>query len=250
MRESQTKKRCTCFVKEMKRSDFGYQSKPAFVSFLNTYLFCFGIGFLLIVFSPLISHQLIRLMGAELELPASHPLRRLPYGAVFSLPFLIYGLRTLLWNVMSGYEFSSSRISLLTGSLVRKEHFFSISDFCDVSFKQNLFEAPLGIGKMTLTERDGGRLVIGGVHDVKYVVEALRAGISSSEAREPYGARYAQSGGLAHSAAPSDKHKSTSGWSAVLSAVIIIVLSVFFIIVFKAEVFASLQRFVRGLFAG
>ena len=237
-------------MKEMKGSEFSYQRKPAFVSFLNTYVFCFCIAFLLIVFSPMVSRQFVRLIGAELGLPASHLLGRLPYGLFFSLPFLIYGLRTLLWNLMSSYEISSSRISLLTGSLVRKEHFFSISDFCDVSFKQNLFEAPLRIGKVTLTERDGGRLVIRGVHDVKSVVEALRVSIDSSEARETHGPLYGQSGGLTRSATPSEEHKGTWGWSMALSAVIIIVLPVFFIIVFKAEVFASVLRFVKRLFAG
>jgi hypothetical protein len=237
-------------IEEMKGSEFSYIRKPAFMSFLTTYLFCFGIAFLLIAFSPTISRQFVRLIGAELSLPASNPLGELPYGIIFSFPFLIYGLRTLLWNLMSSYEINSSRISLLTGSLVRKERFFSVSDFCDVSFWQNLFEAPLSIGKVTLAKRDGDRLLIRGVHNIKSVVEALRISIDSSEARKTHGPLYGQSGGHTRSATPSEEPKGTWGWSVALSAIIIIFLPVFFIIVFKAEVFASVLEFVRSLFAG
>jgi hypothetical protein len=151
---------------------------------------------------------------------------------------------------MSSYEINPSRISLLTGSLVRKECFFSVSDFCDVSFKQNLFEAPLGIGKVTLTGRDGGRVLIRGVHNIKSVVEALRASIDSSDARETHGSLYAQPGGLTRSATPSEGHKGTWRWSVALSAIIIVVLPVFFVIMFKGEVLASVLEFVRRLFGG
>jgi uncharacterized membrane protein YdbT with pleckstrin-like domain len=186
-------------IEERKGSGFSYQRKPAFMSFLITYLFYFGIAFLLIAFSPTVSRQFVTLIGAELGGPASNPLGELPYGIVFCFPFLIYGLRTLLWNLMSSYEINSSRISLLTGSLVREERFFSVSDFCDVSFKQNLFEAPLRIGKVTLTKRDGGRLVIRGVHNIKSMVEALRTSMNSSAERETHGSIYAQSDKLTRS---------------------------------------------------
>jgi hypothetical protein len=234
----------------MKGSELSYRRKPAFISFLITYLFCFGIAFLLIAFSSTTSREFVRLIIPRLELSPSNLLWKLPYGIVFSLPFLIYGLRTLLWNLMSSYEINSSRVSLLTGSLVRRERFFSISDFCDVSFKQNLVEAPLAIGKVTLTAKDGGKLLIRGVHDVKSVVEALRTGINSSDTRETHRSIYAQSSPFTRLGTPSEGHKGTWGWSVGVSAIIIIILPVFFAIVFKIEVFASVLEFVRRLFAG
>jgi hypothetical protein len=65
----------------------------------------------------------------------------------------------------------------LTGSLSRKEHFFLISDFYNISFTQNLIETPFGIGSIILNASTGERLIIKGVYNVKSVVEALRPGL-------------------------------------------------------------------------
>jgi hypothetical protein len=165
----------------MEKPDFNYKRKPAFISFLLVYLFCFGISFLLIKNSPAISKVISGQIIVRFNIPLPDFLWNLPYGIILSLPFLIYGIRKVLWNLMSIYEFNSSEIRLLTGSLSRKEHFFHISDFFEVSFKQNLIETPFGVGCLILTSMKGGRrLIIKGVYNVKSVVEVLRSGLGAS----------------------------------------------------------------------
>lgn len=165
----------------MEKPDFNYKRKPAFISFLLVYLFCFGISFLLIDNSPAISKVISGQIIVRFNIPLPDFLWNLPYGIILSLPFLIYGIRKVLWNLMSIYEFNSSEIRLLTGSLSRKEHFFHISDFFEVSFKQNLIETPFGVGCLILTSMKGGRrLIIKGVYNVKSVVEVLRSGLGAS----------------------------------------------------------------------
>jgi uncharacterized membrane protein YdbT with pleckstrin-like domain len=221
--------------------DKKYQLKPALISFLINYLFCFGIAFLLIAFSSKISHEFVGPVLAELRLPASNLIMNLPYGVIFSLPFLIYGLRTLLWNLMSRYEISPSEITLLTGSLVRKESFFPVSVFCDVSFKQNLFETPLGIGKITLKTEDGTKLVLRGVQNAKSLVEALRASINSSDAGRTV---YTQSRRVSSSKLSSEQHNWAWGWSIGVLAAVIIVFPVLLTVVFKIDVLTEIWKFV------
>ena len=165
--------------RKMEKTDFRYNRKPAFASFLVTYLVCFGIAFLLIWYSPTVSSKIIDHIGAPLGIAGLGFLSKLPYGILLSLPFIIYGLRLILWNLMSRYEITESEIRFLSGSLVRKERLFPVSGFCEVSFKQNLLEALFGIGHMVLGGDDGDKLVIKGVYGVKSVVEALRAAMES-----------------------------------------------------------------------
>lgn len=164
----------------MEKPDFNYRRKPAFISFLLVYFFCFAIAYLLIDNSSAISKEITALVNARLDMQRFNLLINLPYGIIFSLPFLIYGIRKLLWNLMSVYEINSSEIRLLTGSLIRTEQFFHISDFYGISFKQNLIETPLGIGCLILDLRHKSRLIIRGVYNVKYVAEVLRSGIGVS----------------------------------------------------------------------
>jgi membrane protein YdbS with pleckstrin-like domain len=218
--------------------------KPSFVSFLITYLCCFGIGFLLIAFSSKISHNFVGPILTQLKLPASNLLTNLPYGVIFSLPFLIYGLRTLLWNLMSRYEISPSEITLLTGSLVRKESFFPVSVFDDVSFKQNLFETPLGIGKITLKTEEGAKLVLRGVQNVKSVVEALRASINSSDAGGIPGTSYTRLRRTNSSKAGSQEHNGAWGWSMGVLAAVVIVFPVLLTVVFKIDLLTEIWKIV------
>ncbi len=158
----------------MGKSDFNYKHKPAFISFLLTYLLCFGISFLLIYNSLLISKEIISQIIAKLGIPRSNHFWNLPYGIIFSFPFLIYGIRKLLWNIMSIYEISSSEFRLLIGSISRKEHFFLASDFDTISLKQNLIETPFGVGSLILDSKERGRLIIRGVYNVRSVIEVIR----------------------------------------------------------------------------
>ncbi len=163
----------------MNKSDFHYKRKPAFISFLLIYIFFFGIAYMLADYSPFIAKiikgQFIDRMGIQhIKL-----LGNLPYGIILSLPFVFYGTHKLLWNIMSNYEINPSEIRLLTGSLSRKEHFFLISDFYSISFKQNLIETPFGIGCIILHASTGDCLIIKGVYNVKSVVEALRPGLGA-----------------------------------------------------------------------
>ncbi|GBE04541.1 MAG TPA: hypothetical protein ENG95_04770 [Nitrospirae bacterium] len=164
----------------MEQPEFIYKRKPAFISFLLVYLFCFGISYLLIHGSRVVSGVVTEQVLERLAIERSHQLRDLPYGIILSVPFIFYGIRRLLWNIMSSYEINSTEIRLLTGSLIRKERFFEISGFYGISFRQNLLETPFGIGCIILAPRAKGRkLFIRGVFEVRSVVEALRPGLVS-----------------------------------------------------------------------
>jgi len=164
----------------MEKPPFNYRRKPSFISFLPVYLVCFGISYLLIDNSTLISKEITSRIITGPGILNSVPVRNLPYGIIFSVPFIIYGIYRLLWNIMSRYEFSSTDIRLLTGSLSRKESFSPVTDFYEVSFRQNLIETPFGIGCLILAPLKGGRrLIIRGVYKVKTVVDALRSGLGS-----------------------------------------------------------------------
>jgi len=165
----------------MEKTDFYYKRKPAFLSFTLVYIFCFVIAILLIINSSTVSQAVNEQLIARLRIPQKVPVRELPYGLIFSLPFLIYGIYRALWNIMSIYEFKTSEIRLITGSLIRKEKFFAVHEFFRISFRQNLFEAPFGIGSITLISiKTGKRLIIRGVYGVKSVVETIRAGLGAS----------------------------------------------------------------------
>ncbi len=164
----------------MRESDFKYKQKPAYISFLIMYLLCFGISFLLIYNDPLISKKIISQIIAKLGIPRSSFFWNLPYGIIFSLPFLFYGFRRLLWNIMSIYEISSSEFRLLIGSISRKEHFFLASDFDTISLKQNLIETPFGVGSLILDSKEKGRLIIKGVYNIRTVIEVIRPNLRVS----------------------------------------------------------------------
>jgi hypothetical protein len=161
----------------MEKAEFYYKRKPAIISFLLVYIICFGISYWLIDNSLAISHEIKRYFVAYTPLQyaryAKH-LLNLPYGKIFSLFFLFYGIRTLLWNLMSSYEMSTSEIRMLTGHVSRKEQFFSLLDFYEISFKQNLIETPFRVGTLILNRRRGGQLMIKGVYNIRSVAESLR----------------------------------------------------------------------------
>lgn len=226
----------------MDKTDFSYSRKPAFVSFLMTYFVYFGIGFLLIRYSPAVSSKITDHILAHLDKKGLAFLFELPYGAIFSLPFLIYGLRTLLWNLMSRYEINESEIRFLSGSLVRKERFFPAEGFSDVSFTQNLIEAPFGVGQMALRGHDGSKLVLEGIHGVKSVVEALRAGM---EARrdERHNLPFPHARTAKPTAPPSEK--GAVGW--VTAMVIILILPPLLVVLVKMQILTELVQLVREL---
>ncbi len=160
---------------------FHYKRKPAFISFLPAYLLCFGISYFLMDNSQLVSGEITTRIIMPLSVSRSNLLWDIPYGIIFSLPFLIYGTNKILWNIMSVYEIDSFELRLLTGSLIRKERFFAVSDFFEVSFRQNLIETPFRAGTLMLTSiKTGKKLTIKGVYSVKTVVEVLRSGMGPS----------------------------------------------------------------------
>jgi len=158
----------------MEKTDFYYKHKPAIISFLLVYIICFGVSYWLISNSPAISREMNRYVIGLIPAPYSNHLSNLPYGKIFSLFFLFYGIRTLLWNLMSSYEISSFEIRILTGHLSRREQCFSLSDFYEISFKQNLIETPFRVGSLILNRRRGGQLIVEGVYNIRDVAEILR----------------------------------------------------------------------------
>ncbi|MEE8329723.1 MAG: hypothetical protein V3R54_07330 [Thermodesulfovibrionia bacterium] len=165
----------------MGKPEFNYRRKPAFISFLLVYLSCFGVAYLLIDNSPLISKEINRLMISRLHIPYSNTLWNLPYGIFLSIPFLIYSIYKILWNIMSSYEINSSEIRMITGSLTRKERFYPIIEFYEISFRQNLIEIPFSVGSLILRRiRGGNDLIIKGVYNARNVAEVLRSGMGVS----------------------------------------------------------------------
>ncbi len=164
----------------MEQPDFTYKRKPAFISFLLVYLFCFGIAYLLIKESSYISGKIAGKLLSRLNIPRSNIVWNIPYGIVISVPFILIGIQKFLWNIMSSYEMTSTELRLITGSLSRRTRFFDLSDFYDISFKQNLLETPFSIGCIILKSRHKNRLlIIKGVFNVKAVVKELRPGLVS-----------------------------------------------------------------------
>jgi len=158
----------------MERADFYYKHKPAIISFLLSYIICFGVSYWLISNSSEISGAMNRYVIRHIPIPYSNHLSNLPYGKIFSLFFLFYGVRTLLWNLMSSYEINSIEIRMLTGHLSRREQSFPLSDFYEISFKQSMIETPFRIGSLILNRRRGGQLIVEGVYNIKSVAETLR----------------------------------------------------------------------------
>jgi hypothetical protein len=161
----------------VEKSTFYYKRKPAFISFLLVYFFCVVISFLLIEYSPLISKEVTRQI-TKIDILRSGIIQTLPFVIIFSLPFIIYGIRTLLWNIMTIYEIDLSEIRLLSGSLSRKEHLYLIPSYNEISYKQNIIEAPFRVGSL-IFYKGRAPLVIKGIHDVKFVVECLREKINT-----------------------------------------------------------------------
>lgn len=163
------------------KGEFHYRGKPAVISFLFFYLICVGSSYLLIDNSPAISGEIQEKLIEPLDINLPPLLLNSPLGVLLSLPFLVSGLRKLLWNVMSSYEFTAQEIRLITGSMSRKERFFPVADFFQVSFRQNVIEAPFGVGSLILTSAGTGkRLTIKGVYRVKDTADALRPGLGAS----------------------------------------------------------------------
>lgn len=159
-------------VSRVEETDFYYKHKPSFVSFLFVYLLCSGVSLWLISNSPMVSKKIVDLIKL-LNIPHLNFLYTLPFGKLLSVPFVIYGVRVLMWNLMSYYEIDLTRIRLIAGHLIRKEQFILVSDIHEISFRQNLIEAPFHIGSLLLKTRNG-EFVIRGIYNVKQVVETLR----------------------------------------------------------------------------
>ena len=157
--------------------DSEYKQMPAFVSFLPGFLLCIGITFCLLHFSSSIDNLVFRSL-ARTGIPQVSALQKLPYSVILSFPFALYAARTIVWNFMSRYEFSMSGVRLLTGSLKRKEIFYpsSVFKFKEVSFEQNLLEAPFNIGTLILKpERGGNNIIVKGVRKIRLVIKMLRS---------------------------------------------------------------------------
>ena len=164
----------------MADTDLSYKKKPAFISFLPLYLACSGISYLLIHHSPAVSSEVI---GLVVKLRTVHPylhslrLPPLPYGIVLAFPFLVYAAAKLLWNLMTTYEITSSHIRVIAGTFTRKEQLFPLSEIHTVTFRQDLFEVPFGVGTLVI-DRGGGQ-AIKGIYHVKRVVDRIREDLRS-----------------------------------------------------------------------
>ena len=155
-----------------------HKQMPALVSFLPVYVLCIGITFALLRFSSSVDSFIFQSLGRT-GISQLTTVPRFPISAIICLPFALYAARTILWNLMSRYEISMSGIRLLAGSLTRREVFYpsSVFRFKEIFFKQNVLEAPFGVGTLILRpERGGSNIVVKGVKKIKSVVKVLRSG--------------------------------------------------------------------------
>jgi hypothetical protein len=113
-----------------------YRRKPAFVSFLPYYFFCFVASFLLVHFSPHLSRWINAQVFSLLKTAPPRILLEMNYGTLLAVPFVFFGMRKLLWNAMSRYDIDTDEVHVLTGTLARKEYRLSLKEFDDVSFRQ------------------------------------------------------------------------------------------------------------------
>jgi len=264
----------------MEKPNFNYKQKPAIISFLGIYILCFVVSYFLIRFSAEISYEIKIQIFRQLEISHYSFLWNLPYGIILSLPFLIYGIRMIIWNLMSFYEINSTEIRILLGTLVRKEYHFSISSFKKISFKQNILEAPFGIGQIVLDPRIGSNLVLRGIKRVKSVVEDVRKiidyydyqekpsriDISESidvsppagktvdlvKSEEKYIAPKSQEDYSETKSKPEIVevvHKQGGCSGCLIFMLIIILLPLFLAVVFKISIFVAILEFVRRIFS-
>ena len=156
--------------------DLFYRRKPAFVSFLPAYVLCFLVSFLFVYFSADLSRLIIDRVLSLIK-AASPPrfLLTMNYGLVLAVPFFLFLTRKALWNIMSCYELDTEGVHLLTGTLTRKEYHLAFSEFEDISFKQNIMEAPFKVGTLILKSGRWGELGLKGIYNVKDLVDLMRA---------------------------------------------------------------------------
>ncbi|MEJ2723758.1 MAG: GAF domain-containing protein [Deltaproteobacteria bacterium] len=178
--------------REQKKAEspgFSDRHKLSPISFLSKYIFFFAVTFLLVYYSPILSGLINGRIPHFLSIPTAPFLANLPYGMILAVPFFFFGILAILRNVMSSYEVSNDGIRLLEGTFVRKEYHLAFQDFDDISFKQNLFEAPFRAGTLILKSGRGGELRMKGIHNVEGMVDLIRR--KRQVERSPYyGARH------------------------------------------------------------
>ena len=160
--------------KKAKNPSFSDRHKLAPISFLSAYLFFFAVSFLLVYYSPLLSDLINSQILYLLRIAPAHFLLKLPYGVILAIPFFLIGILAILRNVMSSYEVGTDGIRLLEGTFVRKEYQLAFQDFDDISFRQNLIEAPFRAGTLILKSGRGSELRVKGIHHVESVVDLIR----------------------------------------------------------------------------
>jgi hypothetical protein len=170
------------------KPDLSYRRKPAFVTFLPDYFFWFLVSFLLVHFSPPLSRLINDQIFSLLKTTPHRILLQIGYGMVLAVPFVLFGIRKLMWNAMSRYEVDTDGVRVLTGTLARKEYYLSLQQFDDVSFKQNIIEVPFKVGTLILKSGAWGEVGLRGIHDVKNLVDLIR--LKKKEPPERYKYRY------------------------------------------------------------
>ena len=170
--------------KNAESTKFSDRHKLSPISFLSVYLFFFVVAFLLVYYSPLVSGFINSQILHLLRIPPAHFLMKLPYGVILSIPFFLIGILAILRNVMSSYEISPDGIRLLEGTFVRKEYQWAFQDFDDISFRQNVIEAPFRAGTLIFKSGRGGELRMKGVHNVEGLVDLIRR--KRKTERSPY----------------------------------------------------------------
>ncbi len=154
--------------------DISYKRKPAFISFLPTYFFCYLASFVLVYSSSDLTRWMNDQVFSLLMSTPPNILLGMGYGMMLSIPFVLFGLRKALWNLMTCYEIDADGVHLFTGILTRKDFHLTFHEFDEVSFNQSLLEAPFKVGTLVLKSRKLGECGMRGVHDVKNLVDQIR----------------------------------------------------------------------------
>lgn len=153
--------------------EFLYCRRPALISLTPALALCAVAALLLYSNDPLITDAVKNKVLAPTSMPTDNVTWRLPYGPLLALPVFAYFLNLTLWGLLSYYEITPHNIRLVSGSVVRRESYYSLDEFDDVGFSQSIVEVPFGIGQLVL-HSSHRQLKLQGIHNVKSVVDTLR----------------------------------------------------------------------------
>jgi hypothetical protein len=155
-----------------------YDHSPAWGYTILAMLTCATIALYLISRADVIQGVFTQYAFNPLEVSDTSLLRTIPIGYVFTLPFIFFAIRRLLWNTLTHYSITDEDIVTHTGILARQEKHEKTSKFHDIVVKRNFLELFEGSGTVILRSQLGDYLALRGIRNVKQTSDAIRPYLS------------------------------------------------------------------------